>query len=133
MNENENTNPATQIATQLVDDARAYLADPSDDKAEVLGGLAMTPTIGARLFITHGGPTVEAVIETTRDEFGIVETTGRIEWSHGSEQYAHTLTEEEAADLWEAHGLEDLANDLADGLHAAEGRAPRRRARQVES
>ena len=115
---NENTNPATQIATQLVEEARAYLADPSDDKAEALGELAMTPTIGARLFITYGGPTVEAVIETTRDEFGIVETTGRIEWSHGSETAAHTLTGEEAADLWEAYGLEGLANELADDLRA---------------
>ena len=103
------TNKAKSIANRLTDEARAYLADP--DANEAPDALAVTETIGARILITYGGPTVEAIIETTRDESGIAETTGRIEWSHGSETAAHPLTGEEAADIWEAYGLEGLANE----------------------
>lgn len=110
---NADTNRATEIATELVREAQDHLEAlglegfPNWSRSDGLPALAITPTIGARVLLTHGGPTVEMVLETTHDREGkIVETTGRIEWSHGDQTAAHTLTAEQASDLWYAYALE---------------------------
>jgi hypothetical protein len=116
---NTNTNPATQVATELAAEARDHLEClsaegpwPTRKPSDALDALAITPTTGARVLLTYGGPTVEAVLETTRDELGVVRTTGRIEWAHGGETAVHILTGEQAADLWQAYGLENLVDEV---------------------
>lgn len=104
----QTSNDAAIAAAALVAEARAYM--DATEAPEAPQALAITPTVGARVLVSYGGPTIELVLETTRDQGGRIETTGRVEYvDQGRAVQVHSLDEDDAEDLWEAYGLEDLA------------------------